>query len=63
MENSKKREKYAILMSKLKKATDNEYYYIYNLLSTVIFYKFIVLLSQHQQCHQNSYLSVFSLVL
>ena len=25
--NSKKREKYAILMSKLKKATDNEYYY------------------------------------
>lgn len=27
MENSKKREKYAILMSKLKKATDNEYYY------------------------------------
>lgn len=27
MENSKKKEKYAILMSKLKKATDNEYYY------------------------------------
>ena len=27
MDNSKKKEKYAILMGKLKKATDNEYYY------------------------------------